>query len=76
MHGTVNHSVTFKDHETGVHINTVDGTNSGLKRMIPVRGRVREGIENRLAEYVWRRKCENLNSWECLLEAFRIIDYD
>jgi hypothetical protein len=44
--------------------------------MIPVRARVRDGIENRLAEFVWRRKCENSDEWECLLEAIRDIYYE
>lgn len=74
-HETVNHSVTFKDEITGVHTNTVEGTNSGLKRMIPERGRVKEGIENRLAEFIWRRKCEGSDTWECLLDAFREVKY-
>jgi transposase-like protein len=74
-HGTVNHSVNFRDEETGVHTNTVEGTNSGLKRMIPVRGRVREGIEGRLAEYVWRRKHDSDNRWQSLMWAIRDIYY-
>ena len=39
------------------------GTNSGLKRMMPVRSRVREGIEGRLAEFVWRRKASVPDPW-------------
>jgi hypothetical protein len=31
-----------------VHTNFVEGTNPGLKRMIPVRSRVKDGIEGRM----------------------------
>jgi transposase-like protein len=74
-HGTVNHSQTFKDIETGVHTNTVEGTNSGLKRIIPVRSRVREGIENRLAEFVWRRIHDGEDIWVTLMNTIRDIVY-
>jgi transposase-like protein len=75
-HGTVNHSHCFKDAETGVHTNTVEGTNSGLKRMIPVRGRVKNGIEGRLAEFVWRRKHGDNEPWKGLIMAMREVRYD
>jgi transposase-like protein len=35
-HKTVNHSLFFKDPVTGVHTNTVEGTNFALKRQIPI----------------------------------------
>jgi hypothetical protein len=40
-HSTVNHSVGFKYSTTGTHTNYVEGTNSGIKRSIPVRSRVK-----------------------------------
>jgi transposase-like protein len=64
-HYTVNHSRNFVNPITGVCTNTVEGVNSGLKRKIAVRNRVRDGIEGHLGEYVWRKK----NS-KCLWSAF------
>ena len=75
-HGTVNHSVGFKDGETGVHTNYVEGTNNGLKIRIPVRSRVREGIEEHLGEFLWRRKHESDDIWESLICAMRDVHYD
>jgi IS1 family transposase len=74
-HQVVNHSISFKDEETGTHTNTVEGTNSGLKTFLPVRSRVREGMEGRLAEFVWRRNHENENLWLCFISALRDISY-
>lgn len=75
-HETVNHSISFKDVETGVHTNTVEGTNSGIKRKIPVRCRVKNEISGHLDEIVWRRKHEGANLWECFISAVRDIHYD
>jgi hypothetical protein len=75
-HATVNHSIGFKDYETGVHTNYVEGTNNGLKTRIPVRSRVRGGIEDHLLEFVWRRKHENADLWESFMDAIREIHYD
>jgi IS1 family transposase len=74
-HHVVNHSVSFKDEETGTHTNTVEGTNSGLKNFIPVRSRVREGIEGRLSEFVWRRTHEDSCLWDRFMEALKEISY-
>ena len=55
-HFTVNHSLYFKDPNTGVFTNTAEVCNSGLKRFVPIRNRVRDGIDMHLSEYIWRRK--------------------
>jgi hypothetical protein len=76
MHQTVNHSVCFKDPETGIHTNFVEGTNNGLKQRIAVRSRVRKGIAEHLHEFIWRRKHDKENLWECFITALRDIHYD
>jgi transposase-like protein len=75
QHYTVNHSQGFIDLETGVHTNTVEGTNSALKRKIPIRNRVSNGISDRLFEFIWRR--QNVNSlWESFILAIKEINYE
>jgi transposase-like protein len=75
-HGTVNHSRCFKDEDTGVHTNTVEGTNAGIKRRIPVRSRVKAGIGDHLGEFVWRRKHEKDELWDSFLQALVEIEYE
>lgn len=64
-HRTVNHQEGFIDSETGVHTNVVEGTNFALKRRVPIRSRVKEGIVDHLSEFVWRRQNEG-----CLWDSF------
>ena len=74
-HQTVNHSEHYLDPITGACTNTVEGVNSALKRKIPVRNRVREGIEGHLGEYIWRR--ENATTlWDSFIQALVDIHYD
>jgi hypothetical protein len=54
-HITVNHSTDFVDPLTNACTNTAEGPNSGLKRKMPVSNRIRNGIEDHLEEYIWRR---------------------
>jgi transposase-like protein len=75
-HQTVNHSIEFKNSETGVHTNIVEGTNGAIKRRISVRNRVRVGIEGHLDEFVWRRKHEKEALWECFISALRDIHFE
>ena len=75
-HQTVNHSVEFKNSQTGVHTNVVEGTSSAIKRRLSVRSRVRLGIEGHLDEFIWRRKHEAEDLWECFISALREIHYD
>ena len=74
-HMTVNHSLYFVDPDTGTHINTIEGTWSGIKRKIPVRNRVKEGMEEHLWTFMWKRIHQD-NLWEGLIEAFKNIAYD
>jgi transposase-like protein len=74
-HLTVNHSQTFKDPITKACTNTVEGLNSGLKGRIPVRNRTKNGIEQHLGEYVWRRQNKD-RLLEAFTEALRDIHYE
>jgi transposase-like protein len=74
-HATVNHSKFFKDPETHVHTNTIEGTWSGLKRKIPVRNRNSKCVDLHVFEFIWRRKNQH-RLWDALIEAFKEIHYD
>ena len=53
-HLRVNHSLHFKDPESDVHTNAIEGTWSAIKRSIPSRT-VRDQFDSYLADYIWRR---------------------
>lgn len=55
IHATVNHSLHFKDPETMVHTNTIEGTWAGMKRKILPRYYSDDVIEPHLCEFIWRR---------------------
>jgi transposase-like protein len=76
IHRTVNHGVGFIDSTTGVHTNVVEGTNFALKYGIPVRSRVKDGIEDHLSEFVWRRQNEGRSLWEVFIEGMVEIQTD
>lgn len=74
-HHTVNHSKGFKDWHTGVHTNTVEGTNNGLKYHIHARNRTANSMEEHLLEFIWRRR--NATAlWEAFIIALKEIHYD
>lgn len=68
IHMTVNHSLYFRDPNTGVNTNMIEGTWNGLKLRIPPRNRVASGMEEHLWEFIWRRKNAN-DLWNALLTA-------
>ena len=41
-HGTVNHSICFKDYITGMHTNTIESNWAGIKKDVPYRCRSRK----------------------------------
>ncbi|GFU87764.1 mitotic-spindle organizing protein 2A [Trichonephila clavipes] len=57
QHLRVNHSLTFKDPETGAHTNSIEGTWSAIKRSLRNHAAHVEGeFDHYLAEYMWRRR--------------------
>jgi transposase-like protein len=58
-HFTVNHSVTFKDPETGAHTNTIEGTWFHVKRSLPTHGTRKHLLASYFAEFIWRKKFNN-----------------
>lgn len=74
QHFTVNHSVEFVNHDTGVHTNSIEGKWAGLKRRICLRGRVSDRLDGYLLEEVWRKANEG-TLWISLLRAMRTVGY-
>jgi transposase-like protein len=73
-HYCVNHSAHFRDPETGVHTNTIEGTWNGIKMSIAPRGRVVDGMNDRLLEFIWRRK-NAASLWNGLIRSIRMVQY-
>ncbi|GFR04131.1 putative transposase-like protein [Trichonephila clavata] len=60
IHLRVNHSLTFKDPETGAHTNSIEGTWSAIKRGLKNHTAHVEGqFDSYLAEHMWRRSNEH-----------------
>ena len=75
QHHTVNHSICFKDPETGVHTNNVEGMWNGIKINLKPRNRVQEGIDDHLFEYIWRKRNGD-RLWEAFIQALEEIHYE
>lgn len=71
-HQKVNHSKNFKDPETGIHTNTIEGCNNGLKTLITPRNRNKKNIKYYLLYYIWRRQNKK-NIWEGFMNASKNI---
>lgn len=69
-HHTVNHSKHFKDPESGIHTNHIEGTWNGLKMNIRPQHRTKKYIYNSLLECQWRKKYRKDNIW---IEVLRIL---
>jgi transposase-like protein len=58
-HKTVNHSRFFKDPDTGVHSNTIEGTWEKVKSSISKRYRCSGALENHLMCFIWKYSTVN-----------------
>lgn len=74
QHRQVNHSVGFVNPIDGTCTNTAEGTNNALKLRIQPRNRTRDGIDEHLSEFIWRRKNAN-DLWGAFLSALRDVHY-
>jgi transposase-like protein len=74
-HMTVNHSEGFINEQTGVHTNFIEGTWNGIKMKVPARNRVRDGMNEHLLEFIWRRK-NSQALWNGLLRALKDVHYE
>ncbi|GFQ97041.1 putative transposase-like protein [Trichonephila clavata] len=59
LHLKVNHSVSFKNPDTGAHTNTIEGTWGAVKRGIPA-SKAKCQLDYYLAEYVWWKKNKHM----------------
>ena len=73
QHQTVNHSQHFVNPDDGTHTNTIEGTWNGMKMNIPSRKRCREGIEDHLFEFIWRRKNKD-ELWGGFINAMKSVE--
>ena len=74
-HQTVNHSKSFKDPLIGTQTNTIEGLWNGLKLNIRPRNHVKESMDERLFEFIWRRKNKG-NLWQAFINNLKEIHYD
>lgn len=73
VHMNVNHSLHFKDPETGVHTNTMEGTWNQVRRSLPKFGTRKEYYHSYLAEFVIRNRLKGQNFFLYLLQNLHQI---
>ncbi|GFY08770.1 mitotic-spindle organizing protein 2A [Trichonephila clavipes] len=73
-HLEVNHSVCFKDPDTGAHTNSIEGTWSAIKRFLCNHTSHAEGMfDHYLAEYLWRRSRDHSLSDETFQNFLKAV---
>lgn len=74
-HLTVNHSINFKDPETGVHTNHIESNWRPLKRSL--QGTQKSNLADHLCKFLWRREIKKKkgNFFNNLLEDISKIDW-
>ncbi|GFX23091.1 mitotic-spindle organizing protein 2A [Trichonephila clavipes] len=73
-HLEVNHSVCFKDPDTGAHTNLIEGTWSAIKRCLRNHTSHAEGMfDHYLAEYIWRRSRDHSLSDETFKDFLKSV---
>lgn len=76
-HLSVNHSITFKDPETGAHTNTIEGTWFHVKRSLPKHGTRKHLLASYFADFMWRKKYYGYETFiNHLTDLFPVDDYD
>ena len=68
IHQSVNHSLYFRDPNTGVHTNTVEGMWNLVRRDLPKFGTKKEHYHAHLAEFVLRKRHRNFNLFDWFIE--------
>lgn len=61
VHQMVNHSVTFKDPETGAHTNSIEGSWAHAKKSIPPSGRRKQFMAGYLSKFLFLKRCRVQN---------------
>uniref|UniRef100_A0A915HIG2 ISXO2-like transposase domain-containing protein n=1 Tax=Romanomermis culicivorax TaxID=13658 RepID=A0A915HIG2_ROMCU len=70
-HMSVNHSLNFKDPESGVHTNGIESSWCAAKSSMSSAGRVKHHIAGNLARYMFNHRCRELKM-DTTLEFFRL----
>ena len=73
-HATVNHSKTFKDADTGVHTNTIEGNWAGIKMKVHKRHRTATFMPHELCRILWEREHKDA-LWQRLIYAIAQVEY-
>lgn len=77
QHLTVNHSLHFTDPLTGATTNTIEGTWTGVKDLIPPKRRRQETLGDNLFEYIWRKQNRNSdNLFLSLVQTLANVNYE